>query len=134
MGYNFTLEEKAHDGVSGGYALNIYQMGFVRLLMIEAGVAAGAGFVAAGIGGPEMETCADTVPMENFLSNDGRHLTAHAADFIANRLRRAVKLGLVDHLICYLDDAPDVADFEERVEQFAAFNEIAARGDGYYVY
>ncbi|MBV1855829.1 hypothetical protein [Catellatospora tritici] len=131
MGYSFTFD-KPHDGVAVDCAFNGYQMNFVRLIMIEAGAIAGDGFTAA-IHNPGLETCADTVPAMNFLSNDGWHITAHEAAFIASRLRQAVELRVVPDLLSFFDDRPGAADVRDWVEEFAAFNERAARRDGYYV-
>jgi len=53
--------------------------------------------------------------------------------FIADRLRRAVADGIVGDLLGFLDDAPSGTEVQGWVDDFAAFNELAASRDGYYV-
>ncbi|WP_030171759.1 hypothetical protein [Spirillospora albida] len=131
MGYAFTLE-RPHDDTAVHCAFNGEQMNYVRLIMIEAGATAGDGFAAA-LGGPGLETCADTVPIDRFMSNDAWHITAREAEFIAGRLRRAVELGVIDDLLGFYDESPGTAAVRSWVEEFAAFNERAARQNGYHV-
>jgi len=128
VGYSFV----PHGNVPVGCSFSSGQMTYVRMIMIEAGTVAGDGFVAA-LSYPGLETCADTVPTKKFLSNDGWHITAHEAAFIAARLRRAVELNVIAELLVFLDDRPDAVEVRDCVEEFAAFNERAAEQGGYYV-
>jgi hypothetical protein len=130
MGYTFTWDKPADDAVSG-YALNNYQMNYVRLIMIESGAIAGDGLSSPEQPKPGLETSAETLPAKKFMSNDGWHITAPEAGFVAARLRRAVELDVVDDLLMFFDHPPD--DLQVWVEEFAAFAERAAERNGFYV-
>lgn len=69
-----------------------------------------------------------------FMSNDGAHVTPDNATFIAVRLRQALDLDVVSDLLSFMDDAPDTGEVVQWVKEFADFNELAAKHDGYYVY
>jgi hypothetical protein len=131
MGFAFTFDRPA-DGVAVGCAFNGYQMNHVRLVMIEAGAIAGDGFKAA-LRQPGLETAAETLPAKKFMSNNGWHIAAHEAAFIAARLRQATELGVIGDLRMFLDDRPSEAEWQGWVDEFATFNEQAAGRDGYYV-
>jgi hypothetical protein len=129
VGYFF--ESKSIDIPS--CALNGHQMTYVRMIMVEAGVIRGGGFLPPVSPQAGLEPTADTLPAEHFMSNSSWPIGRGQAAFIAGRLRRAVSLGVVSDLLGFLDDAPDSADVEAWVEEFAAFNERAAGHDGYFV-
>jgi hypothetical protein len=78
MGYSFTFGPPSDYAVSG-CAFNNWQMNYVRLVLVEAGVITGNG------------------------------------------------------LLGFFDDAPSGTEVRGWVEEFAAFNELAASRDGYYV-
>src|SRR5688572_2556169 len=132
MGYAFSLEQP-HDGMSVDCAFNVDQMSYLRVIMIEAGVIAGDGFAPGALIYPELATCADTLPARKFSSNDGWHITAPEAGFIAARLRLAMELDVVSDVMSCFDDGPDRGDVYGWMEEFTALNETAAQKDGYYV-
>jgi hypothetical protein len=131
MGYSFTFDPPSDYAVSG-CAFNNWQMNYVRLVLVEAGAITGDGLSAA-LSAPGLETTPDTLAAGTFMSNGGAHVTAAQASFIADRLRRAVAEGLVGDLLSFFDDAPSSTEVRGWVDEFAAFNELAASRDGYYV-
>jgi hypothetical protein len=131
MGYSFTFDPPS-DGAVSGCAFNNWQMNYVRLVMVEAGAITGNGLSAA-LSAPGLETSQDTLPAKTFMHNGGDHVTATEATFIAGRLRRAVADGVVGDLLSFFDDPPSGTEVRDWVDEFAAFNELAATRDGYYV-
>jgi len=132
MGYSF-LWEPPRDGADSGCDFNVFQMQYVRLVMIEAGAIAGDGFASPPSPRDGLDVTADTLPASKFMSNGGWHITPEQAAFIAARLRQAVRLDVVPELLMFLDDGPSTSDLRGWVEEFATFNEHAAQRDGYYV-
>jgi hypothetical protein len=132
MGYSFTWDPPSDDAVSG-CGFNGHQMNYVRMVMLEAGAIAGDGFLAPPRPLPGLEPSPMTLPARRFMYNDGEHITADEAGFIAARLRRAMELRVISELLSFFDDAPDTTEVQKWTEEFATFNERAAQRDGYYV-
>ena len=131
MGYAFSFDPPTDEGyASTPCAFNGEQMNYVRLIMIEAGVLDGDGFQQA-LRTPGLEVGEETLPTRRFLYNEG-HTTAAEAAFIARRLRAAVDARIAGDLLSFYDEHPGVGAVTAWVEQFAAFNEEAARKSGYY--
>ncbi|MEV4491351.1 hypothetical protein AB0K04_14675 [Micromonospora coxensis] len=130
MGYGFTVDEP-HDGVGVGCGFDNERMSYVRMVMIEAGVLTGDG-VEAVFRLPGLEPEDESLPVGTFIGVGARVTGAQAA-FIAERTRRAVRLGVIPDLLEFLDDAPPSDAVQEWVEQFAAFNERAVSAGGYHV-
>ena len=131
MGYSFTFDPPADDAGSG-CAFNNHQMGYVRLLLVEAGAIAGGNFISPRPQ-PWWEPAGPPLPAATYLSNGGAHVTPAQAGFVAARLRRAIAANADRDLLDFLDDAPPAADVRSWVEEFATFNELAATRAGYYV-
>lgn len=125
MGYDFAIE-----GTGSGHRLNDWQMGFVRLVMLEAGAVAGGGLERI-FGNEQFAPAADTVPVGHFSSNDGWQVTAAQSAFIATRLRAALAADLIGDMALFYDDQP--TQLGEWVDEFATFNEEAATRGGYLV-
>ncbi|GAA3197765.1 hypothetical protein GCM10010532_016270 [Dactylosporangium siamense] len=125
VGYDFAAEDA---GTS--YRLNDWQMGHVRLVMLEAGAVAGDG-LARLFGNERFAPSADTVPVGHFSSNDGWQVTAAQCAFIAARLRAALDADLIGDMALFYYDQP--TQLRDWVEEFAAFNEQATAQGGYRV-
>ena len=123
MGYDFS-------GAGTGYRLNDWQMGHVRLVMLEAGAIAGDGLERL-FGNEQFAPSADTVPVGHFSSNDGWPVTAAQSAFIAARLRAALTADLIGDMALFYYDQP--TQLREWVDEFATFNEQAASDGGYVV-
>jgi hypothetical protein len=131
MGYAFSFDPPTEEGyLSTPCAFNGHQMNYVRLIMIEAGVLTGDGYEQA-LATPGLEVTEETLPTRRFLYNEG-HTTAVEAAFIARRLRAALQAGVVAELLSFFDDHPGKDEVTAWVEEFAAFNELAAQKSGYY--
>lgn len=125
MGYDFSA-----DNGGNSYGLNNWQMGHVRLVMLEAGAIAGGGLERL-FGNELFAPAADTVPAAHFSSNDGWPVTAAQSAFIAARLRAALTADLIGDMALFYDDQP--TQLRDWVEEFAAFNEQAVARGGYRV-
>jgi hypothetical protein len=123
VGYDF-------ESTGTGYRLNDWQMGHVRLLMLEAGVIAGGGLERV-FGNDQFAPTADTLPVAHFSSNDGWPVTAAQCTFIAARLRAALAADLIGDLALFYYDQP--TQLRDWVDEFATFNEEAATRGGYLV-
>ena len=123
MGYDF-------ESTGAGHRLNDWQMGHVRLVMLEAGAVAGGGLERL-FGNEQFAPAADTVPVSHFSSNDGWQVTAAQCAFIAARLRAALTADLIgDMALFYVEQPTQLRDW---VDEFATFNEHAAASGGYLV-
>jgi hypothetical protein len=123
VGYDF-------ESTGTGHRLNDWEMGHVRLVMLEAGAIAGGGLERL-FGNERFAPSADTVPAGHFSSNDGWRVTAAQSAFIAARLRAALAADLIGDMALFYYDQP--TQLREWVEEFAAFNEAAATRGGYVV-
>ncbi|MER6170275.1 hypothetical protein [Streptosporangium sp. NPDC001681] len=128
MGYSFTFEKPPHDGCN----FNIWQMQFLRLIMLEAGVVRDE-YLEQALKVEGLEPTEQSVDMAKFQSNDGWHITAEEASFIAARMRLAVEHDVPGELVLYLDEAPPAEALVQWVEEFADFNERATAHGGYRV-
>ena len=132
MGYAFSFDPPNDDGfASTPCAFSDEQMNYVRLIMIEAGTLSGDGLTSA-LETPGLEICEETLPTRRFLYSEG-HTTAAEAAFIARRLRAALDADVVAELLSFFDEHPGTDQVATWVEQFAAFNDQAAKQAGYYV-
>lgn len=131
MGYAFSFEPPTEAGyASTPCAFNGEQMNYVRLIMIEAGVLTGDGYKQA-LDTPGLQITEETLPTRRFLYNEG-HTTAVEAAFVARRLRAALAAKIVGEMLLFFDEHPGEDQVTAWVEQFADFNEQAAKKNGYY--
>ena len=133
MGYSFSLIPGRHDVVRDGCNLTGHEMMYVRMILIEAGAIEDDKYMSPVSPKPGLERTPETFPASMFESNDGQYVDAERAAFVARRLRRAVELGVVSDMLSFLDDAPETEYVRAWVEEFAEFNELAARYGGYTV-
>ncbi|MEV4512712.1 hypothetical protein AB0K00_27540 [Dactylosporangium sp. NPDC049525] len=124
MGYDF-------ESAGTGHRLNDWQMGHVRLVLLEAGAIAGGGLERL-FGNEQFAPSAETLPAGHFSSNDGWQVTAAQSAFIAARLRAALTADLIGDMALFYYDQP--TQLREWVDEFATFNEHAAAHGGYKVH
>ncbi|WP_344968787.1 hypothetical protein [Streptosporangium fragile] len=124
----FEFKKAPHDWCN----FNGWMMGYIRLIMLEAGAITAPGLEQA-LKVEGLEPNEQSVDMAKFQSNDGWHITAEEARFIASRLRLAVEHHVPGDTLSFLDDAPPTKDVVEWLEEFADFNERAAAHGGYLV-
>jgi len=130
MGYSFTLDPPGD--ARSGCAFNNWQMNYVRMVMVEAGAIDGNGLKSA-LRTPGLEPTEQTLPAATFMSSNGTHVARAQAAFIAGRLRQALDRNVIRDLLRFLDDAPEIVEVAQWVQEFAGFNERTAEQDGYYV-
>ncbi|MET7424582.1 hypothetical protein [Dactylosporangium sp. NPDC005555] len=122
MGYDFTAED-------AGLKLDDWQMGFVRLVLLEAGAIAGGGQERL-FGNEQFAPSASSLPASHFNAGGSQVSPAQCA-FIAARLRAALTADLIgDMALFYFDQPTQLRDW---VEEFATFNETATTCGGYRV-
>lgn len=122
----------AFENAQDSYGLNIEQMTWVRLVMVEAGAIVGDGLEQAF----DIEVLApgpEAVPGRRFLSNDDWPISDEESRYIAGRLRAAIAHDVAGELVMFFDDHPPSSEIRSWVEEFAAFNERAAENGGYRV-
>lgn len=133
--YDTDLEDEEDSYETDGLRFNFWMMGFVREFLREAGaVRSQPGFDQAfKVQGFEPGPL--SVPIEWFCdNNDDDIVSPDQARFMAARVRAGMESEVMDMFgVGLFDDEPEEEVIRQWLEEFAEFNERAARGHGYRV-
>ena len=142
MGYDFFFKK---DGPKGSIGATSRLIPLLREAMIKTG-AAHRGDDPQATQTPGFAATSESVDLKKFLSNDGWHVSAEEAKFIASRLEQGLSEGLIGEIVAkhidrgrkaglsdfFVFDNPDEALI--CIREFVDFNLRAVEYDGYFVY